>query len=121
MIRESLAGKHHVVAGEGFEIKRSLPHGHVTAIASMANKVKLPALLGPSCRERDIIYALIIARAIRPGSKLATSRWFGDTTALGLSISVCGTKNRSLRARRQRWVHGYPRYKRAAFRGGLRC
>lgn len=89
VIRESLAGKRHVVAGESFEIKRSLPHGHVAAIAAMANKLGLPALLGPSCRERDIIYALIIARAIRPSSKLSTSRWFKDST-LGVDLGVVG-------------------------------
>ncbi|WP_052574648.1 IS1634 family transposase [Ferrimicrobium acidiphilum] len=88
-IRESLTGKHLVVAEEGFEIKRSLPHGHVAAIAAMANELKLPALLGPACRERDIIYALILARAIRPASKLATSRWFKDST-LGVDLGVVG-------------------------------
>jgi len=61
----------------------------VAAIALMANKLKLPSLLGPSCRERDVIYALIIARAIRPGSKLATSRWFKDST-LGVDLGVVG-------------------------------
>jgi transposase len=89
VIRESLAGKHHVVAEEGFAIKRSLPHGHVAALGAMANKLKLPSLLGPACRERDIIYALILARAIHPASKLATSRWFNDTT-LGADLSVGG-------------------------------
>jgi hypothetical protein len=64
VIRESLVGKHHVIAEEGFAIKRSLPHGHVAALGAMANKLKLPSLLGPACRERDIIYALILARAI---------------------------------------------------------
>ncbi len=89
VIRESLAGKHHVVAEDTFEIKRSLPHGHAAAIAKMAEKLKLASLLGPPCRERDVIYALIIARVIRPGSKLATSRWFGDTT-LGVDLGVVG-------------------------------
>ena len=88
-IRESLTGKHLVVAEEGFEIKRSLPHGHLAAVGAMANELKLPALLGPSCRERDIIYALILARAIRPASKLATSRWLNDTT-LGADLGLMG-------------------------------
>ena len=87
IIRESLAGKHHIVAGEDFEIKRSLPHGHVAAVASMANKLKLCTLLGPACRERDVIYSLIIARAISPRSKLATTRWFNDST-LGVDLGV---------------------------------
>src|SRR5665647_704355 len=37
-------------------------------------------LLGPAGRERDIALALIIARVCRPGSKLATTRWWTDTT-----------------------------------------
>ena len=36
VIRESLAGKAHVLAGEGFEIERSLPHGDVGAVWAMA-------------------------------------------------------------------------------------
>jgi hypothetical protein len=37
-------------------------------------------LLGPAGRDRDIALALIIARVCRPGSKLATTRWWTDTT-----------------------------------------
>ncbi|KJF17000.1 hypothetical protein [Acidithrix ferrooxidans] len=70
LIRESLAGKSHVVAGEEFEIERSLFHGHVGAIAAMANKLKLASLLSPESKERDIILALVIARATSPSSKL---------------------------------------------------
>jgi hypothetical protein len=36
--------------------------------------------LGPACRQRDLALALIVARACRPGSKLATVRWWADTT-----------------------------------------
>ncbi len=32
-IRESLTGKHLVVAEEGFEIKRSLPRGHLAQLS----------------------------------------------------------------------------------------
>ncbi|WP_201732463.1 hypothetical protein [Acidithrix sp. C25] len=80
VIRESLAGKSHVVAGGEFEIERSLFHGHVAAIAAMANKLKLASLLGPESKERDIILALVIARVTSPSSKLATTRWWQDTT-----------------------------------------
>jgi hypothetical protein len=37
-------------------------------------------LLGPAGRDRDIALALIIARVCRPASKLATTRWWTDTT-----------------------------------------
>jgi hypothetical protein len=90
LIRESLAGKSHVVAGEDFEIERSLPHGHVAALSAMAKKLGLAALLGPACEERDIALSLIIARAAKPASKLATTRWWGDTT-LGADLVPAGT------------------------------
>ena len=63
LIRESLAGKSHVIVGEGFELTRSLPHGHLAVVSVMANQLGLPDLLGPACKERDIAYALIVAPA----------------------------------------------------------
>ena len=80
LIKESLAGKSHQILGEDWEIERSLPHGHVAAIWAMANKLKLESLIGPSCRERDIVMSLVISRAARPASKLATTRWWSDTS-----------------------------------------
>ena len=74
LVKESLAGKTHQIAGEDWEIERSLPHGHVAAIWAMANKLKLASLIGPSCRERDLVMSLVISRAARPASKLATTR-----------------------------------------------
>jgi Transposase DDE domain len=79
-VRASLAGKALVVAGEGLEVTGSLPHGHVAAVHAQAKALGLPGLLGPAGRERDIALALIIARVCRPGSKLATTRWWADTT-----------------------------------------
>ena len=87
VIRESLAGKSHVVAGEGFDIERSLPHGHVGAVWAMAAKLGLEKRLGPPCVERDVAMALIVARACKPASKLATTRWWADTT-LGADLGV---------------------------------
>lgn len=80
VIRQSLAGKTHVVAGEGFDIARSLPHGHVAAVAAQARALGFARLLGPGCAERDVALALIIARVCQPASKLATARWWADTT-----------------------------------------
>jgi hypothetical protein len=79
-VRISLTGQALVVPGAGLEVTRSLPHGHVAAIHAQAKALGLPALLGPPGRHRDLALALIIARVARPGSKLATTRWWADTT-----------------------------------------
>ena len=79
-IRAVLGGEHLVVAGEGFVLERSRPHGHVAAVHAMARRLRLPGLLGEPGRMRDLAMALLIARVVRPGSKLATRRWWADTT-----------------------------------------
>ena len=92
LIRSSLAGASHVVAGEGFEVERSLPHGHVAAVSAMAGKLGLATLLGPPGAQRDLALALVIARVCRPASKLATTRWWADTTAaVDLGVADAGT------------------------------
>ncbi len=90
ILRQLLAGKDYVLAGEGFEITRTLLHGHVAALSAMANKLGMAKLLGPSSKERDIVLSLIIARALKPTSKLATTRWWGNTT-LGSDLVPEGT------------------------------
>ena len=72
-IDAGLKGEQLVPAGSEFSIARSLPHGHVAAVAAMARTLGLPALLGPSCRARDLVLALIISRVVRPASKLSTA------------------------------------------------
>ena len=89
VLRESLAGKALVVAGEGFDVERSLPHGHVAAVWAMARKLGLAKLLGPACPERDLALALVVARVVRPASKLATTRWWATTT-LAADFGVAG-------------------------------
>src|SRR5216683_1926603 len=61
-------------------IARSLPHGHVAAACAMAAKLGLPGLLGPACPQRDLAFALIISRVVRPGSKLSTLAWWPGRT-----------------------------------------
>jgi hypothetical protein len=87
VIKASLAGKTLVVAGEGAVIERSLPHGHVAAVWAQAKALGLPGLLGPPCPQRDLAMAAIVARVARPGSKLATTRWWADTT-MGVDVGV---------------------------------
>ena len=80
VIRASLAGQAFVPAATAATVTRSLPHGHVAAVHAQAKALGLPAMLGPPGRDRDIALALVIARVCRPGSKLATTRWWADTT-----------------------------------------
>ncbi len=91
-IRRSLNGEEFAAAVGHGGVTRSLPHGHVAAVVAAAKTLGLPGLLGPPCRQRDIAFALIVARVIRPGSKLATTRWWADTTlALDLGVADAST------------------------------
>ena len=86
-IEATLKGTRLLPVGEAVTITRSLPHGHVAAVAAMAHTLGLPALLGPAGRKRDIALALIVSRVIRPGSKLSTLTRWPDTT-LGVDLGV---------------------------------
>ncbi len=90
-LRATLKGRTLVDAEEAFAVERSVPHGDVAAAHVMASKLGLLDLLGPACAERDIAYALVVSRAVRPRPKLATARWWagGDTT-LGADLGVAG-------------------------------
>ncbi len=89
LVDAALKGAALVDAEDAFEVERSVPHGDVAAAHVMASRLGLAALLGPACRERDIGYALILSRAVRPRPKLSTARWWesGDTT-LGTDLGV---------------------------------
>jgi hypothetical protein len=88
-IEATLKGQTLVAAGSEFAITRSLPHGHVAAVAAMARQLGLPALLGPAGRRRDIVLALVISRVVRPKPKLSTLAWWPDTT-LGTDLGLAG-------------------------------
>jgi hypothetical protein len=86
-----LAGATLVDAADAFEVERSVPHGDVAAAHAMASRLELRDLLGPDRTERDIAYALVLARAVRPGLKLAAERWWaGGNTTLGADLGVAG-------------------------------
>jgi Transposase DDE domain len=91
-IRQILKGEQLVAAGSHAEIGRSLPHGHVALVWQVARQLGLPALLGPAGRQRDLALALVVARVLRPASKLATTRWWADTTlAVDLGVQAAST------------------------------
>ncbi len=88
-IEATLKGERLVPAGQAVTITGSLPHGHIAAVHAMASKLGLPALLGPAGRPRDLALALVISRVVKPGSKLSTLTWWGDTT-LGADLRAAG-------------------------------
>jgi DDE family transposase len=88
-IEAVLKGKTLVEAEAAVSVTRSLPHGHVALVHAAAAKLGLTALLGPVCRERDLAYALIVSRVLRPRPKLSTLAWWNDTT-LGADLGVAG-------------------------------
>jgi hypothetical protein len=86
-IRATLRGEQVLPAGQAMQITRALPHGHVAAVWAQAKALGLPGLLGPAGRNRDLAVALVIARVLKPGSKLATTGWWADTT-LGADLDI---------------------------------
>jgi hypothetical protein len=87
----------------GFEIVRSLPHGHVAAVQGMIRKLGLDRTLqgrtGVEKRVRSLIEAMIIQRIIAPGSKLAFHRALGPETAtssLALSVGLIDIAEREV-------------------------
>src|SRR6266436_1329481 len=89
LVRRSLAGEQFIPAAGRAAVARSLPHGHAAAAAAMARKLGFPALPGPPGPQRDLAYALVISRVIRPASKLSTASWWQDVT-LGPDLGVAG-------------------------------
>ncbi len=86
-VEATAKGQALVAAGSEFSKSRSLPHGDVAAVAAMARKLGLAALLGPPCRARDLVVALIVSRVVRPKPKLSTLSWWANTT-LGADLGV---------------------------------
>ena len=88
-IRAVLAGQTLIDADAAFEVTRSLPHGHAAAVHAMARRLGFPAVLGPPGPQRDLVYALVLSRVLRPASKLSTAGWWDDVT-LGPDLGVAG-------------------------------
>ena len=93
VIRRRLLGGQPLLVGEGnFEILRSLPHGHVAAVLGTMRKIGFEEILASrSCKERDLVVAMVVARIIDARSKLATVRSLAEETAassLGLELGI---------------------------------
>ena len=64
-----------------FEVTASRAHGHVQAVTDAMKQLGFAALIASkSCRERDLVLAMVAARILAPNTKLATTRWWRTTT-----------------------------------------
>ncbi len=83
ILRDILRGNAYAPQEQALECVATRSHGHVAAIAAMADQLRLSALLDPEpCPERDLVYALVVARVARPLTKLATTGWWQTTTLM---------------------------------------
>ena len=81
-LRRLLKNEPLVGRDEAFDIERSLPHGHVAAVLGALRKLRLDrTIAGSASPERERVLALIAARILDPGSKLATARGLAEATA----------------------------------------
>jgi hypothetical protein len=95
LVRRGLAGERFLPAS-GFEIRRSVPHGHVAAVLGMLRSLGLERLIEPRrSRQRDLVVGMLVARLLAPASKLATARQLGQTT-LGATLGIAGASEDEL-------------------------
>ena len=81
LIRLVLRGDSLVPVTDLFENTSSVHHGHVKAVHAAMKHLGMDKLLGsrPS-RQRELVLAMVAARIVDPDSKLATTRWWKNTT-----------------------------------------
>ena len=81
LVRRALRGGRFVEADELFDVLASPQHGHVAAVQEAMRRLGFARLLAARpCKERQLVLAMVTARIINPQSKLATSRWWHNTT-----------------------------------------
>ena len=81
-LRRVLKNEATVSATESFEITRTRPHGHVAAVLGTLHRLGLPRILNREAhQQRQLALAMIVARILDPGSKLATARGLADESA----------------------------------------
>ncbi|MFZ5479052.1 MAG: IS1634 family transposase [Myxococcota bacterium] len=93
-LRRALRGDVAAAPGAEPEILRSLPHGHVAAVLGTMHGLGFPALLATKAsRDRTLCMAMIAARILRPGSRLATAAGYAAATATDTLSSVLGVED----------------------------
>ena len=95
-------------AEEVFTVERTLPHGHVAAVLGSARGSGAITWFGSAPKElQPVLLAMLVARVISPGSKLATHRLLHDDTAnssLGRVLGVGQCRADALYAALD-WLH----------------
>jgi transposase len=75
-----------------FTIERSLHHGHVQAVQEAMNRLGFATLVASRRSwQRDVVIAMVVARLLKPESKLATTRGWKTTTLpelMGVTAAV---------------------------------
>lgn len=72
-----------LVPADVFEVTASRSHGAVSAVLLAMKRLDLGGLLGArSCRERSLVLLMIAMRILKPGTKLAMTRMWDNTTLL---------------------------------------
>ena len=67
---------------DAFDIVRALPHGHVAAVLGTLRQLRLDRVVAAQrSPERDRVVAMVVARVLEPGSKLATAAGLAAATA----------------------------------------
>jgi transposase len=80
-IRAALRGEVWQPVDRCFEVTGSRTHGAVQAVDVGMQRLGLASLIASKpCRERDLALAMIASRIIAPHTKLATTRWWHNTT-----------------------------------------
>ena len=82
-LRRTLKGENLVSAEDAFEIVEggSRFHGHVDAVLTSMKRLGFAEIIASRrSEERDLVVAMVVARILEPQSKLATTRWWRDTT-----------------------------------------
>jgi transposase len=81
LVRRSLQGEAFFAGQDHLRILASKPHGHAEAVLTTCRRLGLEDLLASKpCPERALVLALIVQRIRTPGSKLAATRHWKDTT-----------------------------------------
>ena len=89
LVRRALKGESLVNPEAAFCCLRSLPHGHVAAVLGCLKQLDLHTLIArPASRMRALVVAMIVARVIDAGSKLATARALHPQSAISTLYEV---------------------------------
>lgn len=96
LVRRALRGEALLGAEDAFEIERSLPAGHVSAVLCAARRLDLARTIDRSpSRQRSLVMAMVAQRVLSAGSKLQTARSLGQST-LASELSLEGASEDEL-------------------------